>query len=204
MFAIFLEIRNELLKQQQKEKAEVPPVEDQEWEDEDELILRQAGILKDPNIPVVSTDLLNKDADIFKRFDIPEMPSYEQEIMTGRSVDSDKENLQKIIKQYQQQMNYMQEINEGLMMANIRLREDLQDVNDHCQELTTVSKKFLKRKRTIDFHCTELEKTVKDLQQRNEELTKKIADMEQEQRRAKKKAQALEGIALLAEAAKDL
>ena len=87
--AIFLEIRNELLKQQQEEKAEVPPVEDQEWEDEDELIHRQAGILKDPNIPVVSTNLLNKDADIFKRFDIPEMLSYEQEIMTGRSVDSD-------------------------------------------------------------------------------------------------------------------
>ena len=51
---------------------------------------------------------------------------------------------------------------------------------------------------------SELEKIVKDLQQRNEELTKRIADMEQEQRRAKKKAQALDGIALLAKAAKDL
>jgi len=124
--------------------------------------------------------------------------------MTEGSFDSDKENLQKTIKQYKQQMNYMQEINEGLMMANIRLREDLQDVNDHCQELTAVSKEVLKRKGTTDLHCTELEKTVKDLQQRNEELTKKITDMEQEQRRAKKKAQALDGIALLAEAAKDL
>ena len=107
---MFFEIRNELLEQQQEEKSKVPP-EDQEWEEEDELILRQAGILEDPNIPAVSTDLLNKDADIFKRFDIPEMPSYEQEIMTGRSVDSDKENLQKIIKQYKQHMNYMQEVN---------------------------------------------------------------------------------------------
>ena len=98
----------------------------------------------------------------------------------------------------------MQEVNEGLMMANRRLREYLQDVNDHCQELTAVSKEVLKRKRTIDLHCTELEKTVKDLQQRNEELTKKITDMEQEQRRAKKKAQALDGIALLAEVEKDL
>ena len=61
LFAIFLEIRNELIKQQQKEKAEIPPVEDQEWEEGDELILRKAGILKDPNIP----NLLNKDADIF-------------------------------------------------------------------------------------------------------------------------------------------
>ena len=129
--AIFLEIRNELLKQQQKEKAEIPPVEDQEWEDEDELILRQAGILKDPKIPNISTDLLNKDADMFKKFDIPWIPSYVQEIITERSFDSDKKNLQKTIKQYKQQMNYMQEINDGLMMANRRLREDLQDVTEH-------------------------------------------------------------------------
>ena len=98
----------------------------------------------------------------------------------------------------------MQKVNEGLMMANRKLKEDLQDVNDHCHELTAVSNEVLKRKRTTDLHCTELENTVKDLQQRNEELTKRIADMEQEKRRAKKKSQALEGIALLAEAAKDL
>ena len=88
LFTIFLEIRNELIKQQQKEKAEIPPVEDQEWEDEDEFILRKAGILKDPNIP----DLLNKGTNL------PEIPNFEQEIMTGRSVDINKENLQKIIR----------------------------------------------------------------------------------------------------------
>ena len=77
-------------------------------------------------------------------------------------------------------MNYMQEINEGLMMANIRLREDLQDVNEHFQELTAVSKEVLKRKRTTDLQCTELKETVKDLQQKNEELTKRIADLEEE------------------------
>ena len=81
-------MRNELLKQQQEEKAEVPHVEDLEWEDE--LILKEAGILEDPNIPNISTDLLNKDTYILKKFDIPWIPSYEQEIMTERSVDSDK------------------------------------------------------------------------------------------------------------------
>ena len=178
--SIFLEIRNELLEQQQAKKAEEPHVEDLEWEDE--LILKEAGILEDPNISDISTNLLNKDADIFKKFDIPWRPSYEQEIMTERSFDSDKENLQKTIKQYKQQMNYMQEINEGLMMANRRLREDLQDVNEHFQELTAVSKEAVKRKRSIDLQCTELKKIVKDLQQKNEELTKRIADMEEEQR----------------------
>ena len=124
--------------------------------------------------------------------------------MTGRSVDIDKENLQKIIKQYKQQMKHMQEVNEGLMMANRKLKEDLQDVNNHFHELTAVSKEVLKRKGTTDLHCSELEKTVKDLQQGNEELTKKITDLEQEQKKAKRKAQALDGIALLAEVAKEL
>ena len=85
-----------------------------------------------------------------------------------------------MIKQYKQQMNHMQGINEGLMMANKRLRKDLQDVNDHCQEMTAVSKEVLKRKGTTDLHCTELEKTVKNLQQQNKELIKKITDLEQE------------------------
>ena len=84
------------------------------------------------------------------------------------------------------------------------LREYLQEVNEHFQELTTVSKEALKRKRTTDFQCTELKKTVKDLQQENEELTRRLASMEDEQRRATEKAQALDGIALLAEVAKDL
>ena len=163
-----------------QKQAEESHVEDLEWEDE--LILKEAGILEDPNIPDISTDLLNKDADMFKKFDIPWRPSYEQEIMTERSFDSDKENLQKTIKQYKQQMNYMQEINEGLMMANRRLREDLQDVNEHFQELTAASKEALKRKRTTDLQCTELKKTVKDLQQENEELTRRLASMEDEQR----------------------
>ena len=101
-------------------------------------------------------------------------------------------------------MIYMQEVNDGLMMANRILREDLQDVNDHFQELTAVSKEALKRKRAADMHCTELEKTVQDLQQINKDLIKKINDMEQEQKKAKRRAQVLDGIALLAEAAKDL
>ena len=98
----------------------------------------------------------------------------------------------------------MQGINDGMMMANRRLREYLQDVNDHFQELTAVAKEALKKKRATDLQCTELKETVKDLQQANEELSRRIAGMEDEQKRAKKKAQVLDGIALLAEAAKDL
>ena len=95
-------------------------------------------------------------------------------------------------------------MNDGLILANRRLREDLQEVNEHFQELTTVSKEALKRKRTTDLYCADLKLTVDSLQKKNEELTKRIASMEDEQRRDRKKSQALDGIALLAEAAKDL
>ena len=49
-----------------------------------------------------------------------------------------------------------------------------------------------------------LNQTIQDPQQQNEELMRKIADMEADQLKARRKAQALEGISLLAEAAKDL
>ena len=49
-----------------------------------------------------------------------------------------------------------------------------------------------------------LKQTIQDLQHQNEELTRKIADMEADQLKARRKAQALEGIALLAEATKVL
>ena len=67
-----------------------------------------------------------------------------------------------------------------------------------------MSKEVLKRKRATDRYSTKLEETVQDLQQRNKELIKKINDMEKKQNKAKRKSQALDDIALLAEAAKDL
>ena len=101
-------------------------------------------------------------------------------------------------------MKYLQEVNDGLMKVNRGLIEELQDVHNHFQELSKVSKEVLRRKRATDMHSTKLEKTVQDLQQRNKELIKKINDMEKKQKKAKKKSQALDGISLLAEAAKDL
>ena len=98
----------------------------------------------------------------------------------------------------------MHEANDGLVTANKRLREDLEEVSSHYQELIKVSKEALKRKRKIESQFTELKQTIQDLQQHNEELTRRIADMETYQLKARGKAQAFEGIALLAEEAKDL
>ena len=49
-----------------------------------------------------------------------------------------------------------------------------------------------------------LKHSIKELQQQNEDLTRKMEEMEAEQLKARRKAHPLEGIALLAEEAKDL
>ena len=69
-----------------------------------------------------------------------------QSTTENKSFDSEKENLQRTIKQYKYQVEYMQETNDGLVMANRRLREDLDEVNSHYQELIAVSKEALKKK----------------------------------------------------------
>ena len=116
----------------------------------------------------------------------------------------DEENLQESVQKYKQRMKQLQETNDALFRVNRVLVEELQDVHHHFLELSEVSKEVLNRKRTSDRHCKKLEKTVESLQQENEDLQRKIADMEKKHKRAKRKAQSLDGIALLAEAAKEL
>ena len=89
-------------------------------------------------------------------------------------------------------------------MENKRLREDLEEINNHYQELIGVSKEALKRKRKTQSLCAELKQTIQEVTQQNQELSKRVEDLEAEQQRTRRKTQALEGIALLGEAAKDL
>ena len=154
---------------------------------------------ENPSVHDISTELLPEDEEIFRKLNIPWLPSELQNTTGSKAFDSKKENLQRAIKQYKHQIEYMQETNDGLLTANRRLREDLGEVNDHYQELIAVSKEALKRKRSTDLQCAKLKQTITNLQQQNKELTRRMTDM-----KAKKKAQALDGIALLAEAAKDL
>ena len=55
-------------------------------------------------------------------------------------IDSEIENLQKTVKQYKYQIDFHSETNEGLVMTNMRLMEDIDDINTHYQELIDVSK----------------------------------------------------------------
>ena len=108
------------------------------------------------------------------------------------------------MKQYKHQIEYLHETNEGLVTANKILREYLKEVNSHYQELISFSKEALKRKRQTESLFTELKQTIQELTQQNEELTKRVEDLEVDHQKARRKTQDLEGIALLAEAAKDL
>ena len=125
-------------------------------------------------------------------------------VLEGKCIDSENENLQRSIKQYKYQIEYLHENNEGLVTANIKLREGLEEVNNHYQELITVSKEDLRRKRQTQSQFTELKQTIQELTHQNEELTKRVEYLEAENLKAKRKTQDLEGISLLAEAAKDL
>ena len=78
---------------------------------------------------------MKEDEEIFKKMKIPWMPEGMQPIVEGKCIDSEKENLQRSIKQYKHQIEYVHETDEGLVTANKRLREDLEEVNSHYQEL---------------------------------------------------------------------
>ena len=89
-------------------------------------------------------------------------------------------------------------------MENWILRDDLEYINTHYQELIVVSKEALKRKRQTQGKFEELNQKIQDLTQQNQELSRKVEDLEAEHQRTRRQSHALEGIALLAEAAKNL
>ena len=97
-----------------------------------------------------------------------------------------------------------QDFQEHLFGVLKTLREDLEQVSSHYQELIVVSREALKRKRQIENQFTQLKQTIQEMTQQNEELTRRVADLEANHLKAKRKTQALEGIALLVEATKYL
>ena len=138
---------------------------------------------ENPSFHDTSTEMLPKDEEIFRKLNIPWLPIELQNTTGSNAFDSEKENIQRTIKQYKHQVEYMQETNDGLIIANKRLREDLEEVNDHYQELIAVSKEALKRKRSTDLKFARLKQTIRNLQQQNEELTRRMTEMEAESRK---------------------
>ena len=92
------------------------------------------------------TEHMEEDEEMFRKIKIPWIPEGMQPVLEGKYMDSKNENLQRSIKKYKHQIEYLHERNEGLVTANKTLREDLEEVNSHYQELISVSKEDLKRK----------------------------------------------------------
>ena len=67
-----------------------------------------------------------------------------------------------------------------LVTTNNRLREDLEDINAHYQELIAVSKEALKRKREIQNQAEDLTKQIQNLNKQNEILSNRVKNMETE------------------------
>ena len=80
-----------MLKQQQGKETKVSYDEDQLLIDE--ATPAEAASQENPSIPDISANLLQEDEDIFRKLNIPWMPSDAQETITGRPFDSEKENL---------------------------------------------------------------------------------------------------------------
>ena len=123
LYVVFLELRGELLKEEQQKETEVSYSEDQHLMDKSTPA--EAVSQENPIVHGVSSRLLQEDEDIFRRLDIPWLPSDMQDTTTGKAFYSEQQNMQKTIRQYKHQMDYMQEVNDGLILANRRLREDL-------------------------------------------------------------------------------
>ena len=123
----------------------------------------EAEIEENLLFPETPTELLPEDEEIYKRLNIPWLQMRCKPQQEIKPLIQKKENLQRTVKQYKYQVEYMQETNDVLVMANRRLREDLDEVNSHYQELIAVSREALKRKRNTEGQFTMLKQTIKDL-----------------------------------------
>ena len=111
-----------------------------------------------PEIHVVSEVFKHEEEDdaIFKKMNIPWLSEKASSFQEGKCIDSENENLQKTVKDYKYQIDFLNETNEGLVMENKILMEDLEEINTHYQELIVVSKEALKRKRQTQDKFEEL------------------------------------------------
>ena len=124
-----------------------------------------------PGVPITMIEQQQEDdEEILKKLKIPWMPEGLSSTSEGKCIYSENENRQRSIKQYKYQIEFLHETNEGLVVANKILREDLEEINNHYQELIIVSKEALKRKRETQSLCAELKQNIQEVTHQNQEL----------------------------------
>ena len=118
--------------------------------------------VKSTDIPIVTKIFKHEedDEEIFKRLNVPWLLEGTSLFQEGKCIDSENENLRKSLKHYKYQIEFLHETNEGLVIENKILREDLEEINSHYQELIVVSKEALKRKRKTQSLYVELKQTI--------------------------------------------
>ena len=127
---------------------------------------------------------------IFKKMNIPWLSNQDSALHGEVYMDSEVENLTKNLNQHKSQIDFLNEINDKLVMTNRILREYLEDINAHYQELIVVSKEALKRKRQIQNQVEDLTQQVQNLTKQNEMLLNKVEILEMELEQRKKQSYA--------------
>ena len=84
------------------------------------------------------------------------------------------------MKQYKYHIGFLSDTNDGLVMTDRRLREDLDNIKTRYQELIVVSKYSLRIKRKNQSQFEELNQKVQSLTQQIEVLLKRIESLEME------------------------
>ena len=100
---------------------------------------------------------------IFKKFDIPWLSNQGYTLQGEGHIYSEIENLKKNLEQHKSHICFLNETNDILVMTNRRIREYLDDINTHYQELIAVSKEALKRKREIQSQDEGLNQKIQNL-----------------------------------------
>ena len=105
--------------------------------------------------------------------------------------------IKKYLQIYKEQTKFLQNINEKLMTANKRLREDLEEKETDYQKLLLISKDILEEKRAI-------QKQYEHMKTQSEEAHNRMENKDVEYARLQKRSQGLSDLIVIAEAFKIL
>ena len=108
------------------------------------------------------------------------------------NVNSELDQCQRSFQIYKEQTKYLQDINEKLLVANKRLREDMEEKEAAFQKLLMVSRNILKEKRSMQQKLDQVKAQEKE------------NDKDKEFARLKRRSQVLNDLATLAEASRSL
>ena len=112
-----------------------------------------------------------------------------------KEFDKDKQN--KEIEQFKLQNEHISQINGSLMQVNKMLKHDLQEINKKYLELVQVVEEAVKRRKIAKEQNIQLIREKKEIEER-------LIEVQKEYNMIQNKADALDGIAVLAEAARRL